>query len=276
MVPYVLFWLVSMIPYRELYSFWMTKTFVPLTRDEILGLVLGGHWLADHSNIFVLWYLQLYFIAYFPFELIVRTRRKSIMILACLVIGAVTVPFQRLLPGRPVFHINVLPAAVVFMLLGYLFSYLLDTYEIICQAKKNMAIGGLLVVVGAGISARHFGSIADVISWLYYVGAALTIVGYYILSSRFENKRAVQIIGENTLYIMWLHWLTLDWAQRMSAAIMQGVGLVSPFIQNVLCVLVSLTICCGLIEAWRLSLVPVRKILAGISKRSDRQEKIAG
>ena len=51
-----------------------------------------------------------------------------------------------MVPGRPVFHINVLPAALTFMMIGYGFKYLIDKdLHLYDKIKGNYAIACVMI-----------------------------------------------------------------------------------------------------------------------------------
>lgn len=150
LIPYVVFWAVNNLIYYPVFRFLTTHTLPSFGWNNVLGLILGGHWLADYSSDFQLWFLQLLFIASIVFEFIVRYCRKPLMVIVFFLVAWVTLPFQSMFPGRPVFHINVLPSALVFMLTGYFFHALLEHNDILQSLKSNLPIGCVLLILGGG------------------------------------------------------------------------------------------------------------------------------
>lgn len=70
----------------------------------------GGYWLEITGN-FSLWFLHLLFIAEILFCLEVKFLPQYVVII--IVFG--TLKFQAMFPESPIYHINVLPAALVYM-----------------------------------------------------------------------------------------------------------------------------------------------------------------
>lgn len=97
-------------------------------------LVIIGHtgynlwgWLEISGN-FPLWYLHLLFIAVLIFYMIVRFSSRWFIYTIGVFLAGITLWFQQLLPERPMYHINVLPCALVYMIAGYI-SYLKKIYK---------------------------------------------------------------------------------------------------------------------------------------------------
>lgn len=203
LLPYVIFWVISVFLYNNIFYLATAHKFAPsLGIKEVKGLLFGGHWLADHSNNFPLWYLQLYFIAIILFEVLVRYLHPLFLWIAFFLISYVTIPFQNLLPGRPIFHINVLPMALSFLLVGYAFQWMLKKIKMLDELTNRYAVGGTLILFGFLMSMKHGGYISQINSYLYISGAICTIIGFYILSNIFVKCKLLQNIGKNSLYIL--------------------------------------------------------------------------
>lgn len=251
LVPYLIFWFISMVIYRQL-STWIgthQPVLVMINFDEIKGLLLGGHWLADYSNNFPLWYFQLFFIASIMFEFIIRYFDRILKTVSFFALFFITIPFQTLLPGRPVFHINVLPAALTFMLMGYFLHWFIDKNAE--HLNANICFAALLLLIGWKFSTLHYGDISHIKSIWYFVGAFCTICGYYIICGYLPQCIAISYIGKNTRYILGLHRLTASLASAVAIFLMQGIGLENTFIQNCLTVLISLLLSCGWLEMYK-------------------------
>ena len=112
---------------------------------NLKDLIFSGQWLAEHSGNFTLWCLQLlYFVASKFFEIIAVYLNKSF---AVLFLCYSTVTIQSIMPVRPIFHINVLPAALVFMRLGYGFRYMLvhsRSVDYYLKSRLSVGIFGLI------------------------------------------------------------------------------------------------------------------------------------
>ena len=165
---------------------------------------------------FPLWYLPLYFVTAIIFDLLVRNKKveKFLPIFVVLFI-AITVPFQNLIPGRPALHINVLPAGLAFMGLGYLFNKYIK--------KQNLPdlVAYVCLVIGILISQVNGGNISEINSAIYYVGAICSIYFFYSITKG-NNNKILAYIGKNSLIIYGIHslifstlWIFLPIVQKI-------------------------------------------------------------
>ena len=261
LLPYLLFWFVTSVLFRNLYNIILSGSTVFYGWNALKGLLLGGHWLAEYSNNFPLWYLQHYFIACIVFELMVRYLRPVLKIAAGILLLLATVPLQAAMPVRPVFHINILPAALVFMLAGYGFRFLLQRKPAVGQLCGFWPAGFLLMLLGWGISSVHKGNIATIRSYLYFVGALCTIVGLYIISDKLKSLRVLEYIGQRTLYIMGLHMMMLAGAALLVPRLLPVAAL-----QNPVQICLALLLCCIAADIW----MATRRFLSRLVQRSTR------
>lgn len=158
----------------------------------------------------------------------------------------ITIPFQTAVPGRPVFHINVLPAALVYMLLGYGIHMLID----VKSNKIHISHGILLIFVGWRMSNTYGGAISQIGNLCYFFESFCTIIGILILVTRAKKILFLEYIGERSLFIMGLHALVFQWATEFTDYIKQGVGFNSDFIYHILMVGVTIIICCSIADAY--------------------------
>lgn len=250
-IPYVVFWFISVL-YAYGYGFALYKELPkPIELEAYKGLLLGGETLYLNTNNFPIWYLQFYFIGSIVFEFIIRYFNKYFKVITFIILLIVTIPIQKAIPGRPIFHIDVLPSALIYMLFGYYFKHLLDNKKLE-EVKSNIPIGIFILVFGWGISMRYGGSIADVGGYSYLVGAALIIVGLYILSVKLINSKKLLYIGEKTLYILGLHCLTRDICSSFTRFIFECIGLKQPFLENVVVVILTIILCCAAAELYKI------------------------
>ena len=250
LIPYVVFWFISVVVYANILSLVQTHQLYPFGMNQIKGLLLSGHWLSDSSYNFPLWYLQHFFIAVIAFELIIRYFNKPLKIAVFVFLMWVTLPFQAFLPGRPAFHINVFPAALSFMLMGYGFHALLAKKNV-PWLKHNIVIGALLLIAGYLISTIHYGNISRINSYLYFIGALCTIIGLYIFSGKLTASKILLYLGANTLFILGLHNLTLRHCLRLADLIFETLRVDLPLLENTLAIAISLALCCGAAELYR-------------------------
>lgn len=245
LLPYFLFWIVSMI-ISELENYNYCHSFFAITKNHIMGLLLGGHWLADNSINFPLWYFQLYFIASIFFYCIIRWIKGKWKILAFFILIVMTVPFQTIITGRPIFHINVLPAALVFMLFGYIFH----EHEFALDSVKGTVVSIFVLIIGWKVSTTHYGNIAAIGSNIYYIEAFCTIIGLYFISKRMEGCILFQYFGERCLFILGLHSLFTSVAYNLSCYILNNFGMTNEFVINVGTVFFTMILCCGCYEIY--------------------------
>lgn len=249
LVPYLGFWFISVIIFNNLYQLVHFKQWFPIGFNELKGLVLGGQWLHEHSNNFGLWFLQMHFIASVLFEVIVRYFDTRMKILAFLLSITTIVPFQTLLPGRPVFHINILPAAISFMFIGYYLSHVISKKGWMVKVRDNNFIGVFLMILGWRLSIlNHYGDISHIMSLLYIAGATLTILGLYILCGRLTNVKILNYIGAKTLHILGLHGITFITLKSL----IDAVGMSNDYVVAITTVTLSIISCCGMVEIYDL------------------------
>lgn len=248
--PYVAFWLVDMIlcfilpllTGRELFCFgW----------PQIEGLLLGGRYLSDTSNNFPIWYLQLMFLVSIAFEGILRLKLKGAFLSIGVVLTLITIPFQTLLPGRPAFHINILPAALVFMMLGYWSRNFLNN-RVPLRPFVSFLLGIILIACGALISFPYDTNVSDIRRLTYFPGALCTVWGLYLLCCLLQHIPLLCYLGNNSLYILGLHSLFWDPAYAFASQICTALPIHSSTLETLLAVIVGITLSCILKELWHL------------------------
>lgn len=194
--------------------------------------------------------MQLYFIAAIFFELIIRYCNKWLKIIVLIILVFVTIPIQSLLPGRPVFHINVLPAALTFMYLGYGFKYLIENTKIMDDFESKLSIAVLALVIGYMVSSIDYGNIAQINGYHYFIGAFFTIVGFFILSGKFTNVGFLKSLGKNSLFILGLHTLALQMFQGVANYITMGIGITNVLVSHIVLVTIVLVTTYGVTEIY--------------------------
>lgn len=190
---------------------------VPVTAGAVLkALVLSGGYLDKIPlNNFPLWFLPHLFlldlVAYGLTRLgrLLPTRRGRQVAAAalCAVLVVVTLPLQKLLPGRPAFHINVLPASLAFWLLGWLCEPALRS-----GAWNRWAPRLCLPMLIAGYIPHAMnggGNISYILGVNYYFGAVCSILGYYSLSQRLRSP-FLAYIGRNSMLFLGLHMYVIS------------------------------------------------------------------
>lgn len=249
-IPYLVYWVISMIIFLNIfYLFYFHKLAPAININNIKGLILGGGYLADNSNNFPLWYLQHYFIAVIIFEIIRRYIKDKYKIIILIIISLLIIPIQTYLPGRPIFHINVLPAALTFMLIGYEFKRLLTSKEKVFT-KTNNFLGITLLFLGYVISTKNYGDVSKIKSYYYIIGATLTIISLYILSGNIKENKLLEYIGANTLPILCLHSLVIPVIGKIPNEILLNLGIKNLMLENIILVTISIVVSITLYEIY--------------------------
>ena len=205
LIPYYIFLTISIIFSETIVSYIFTKQIfiAPLDLIDVLkAYFLSSAYLDEIPCFnFPLWYLPLFFIATIIFDLLVRNKKtEKYLPIAITILIIITVPFQNLFPGRPALHINVLPAGLVFMGLGYLFNKYLKKEEL------PDILAYVCLVIGILIASINGGDISKINNVIYYLGAVCSIYFFYAITKD-NNNKILAYIGKNSLIIYALHAL---------------------------------------------------------------------
>lgn len=170
-------------------------------------LILGGGYLENIN--FPLWFFELYFICRITYYCVrtIRGFNKRLYELIILVILITTEPFQTYVSGRPPFHINVLPAGIVFMAIGSFYAeieYRVCTYNFVRQYDELIA--WLFGFLGICVAYYFPGNIANIGTLMYILGAVASVGAIYILAKHFDSN-VLCFFGKNSIYILGLHGL---------------------------------------------------------------------
>jgi fucose 4-O-acetylase-like acetyltransferase len=211
LVPYVAFFVFSVLWTQIVYAL---ATGAPVFSFPIGGKGLltafflsGGYAEAIPLNNFPLWFLPLAFIASLGlYGLVKYLRSTKWLLIATIVITLLTLPLQDFLTGRPAWHINVLPAALAFMLIGYLYA----RHEQRLRRLRGAAVGIGFVATGYATSLLcPIGSnIAHVATYVYFLSAILSTYGYFLLA-RESGSAVLAHLGKYSLHYFSLHALVL-------------------------------------------------------------------
>lgn len=176
---------------------------IPITK----AFFLGGGYLEAADISFPLWFFQLYFIAVVVFYLIRKVKYKAcnvyyivIMCIACSIL-----PIQKVISGRPAYHINALPAALIFMEIGAIYYNVKGKLERIFKSGQIREACGLILLWG-GVVICYFwpGNIANIGNFMYILGAVFTVYAFY-LSIYTYTGRVLSFLGEKSMWILGLH-----------------------------------------------------------------------
>lgn len=216
---------------------------VPLDWGEVLQayFLSGGYLEKIPCQNFPLWYLPLFFIATIIFDLLVRNKKvEKFLPIIVLILIAVTVPFQNLIPGRPALHINVLPAGLAFMGLGYLFN------KYIKNEKVPDLLAYVCLAIGILIASVNGGNISEINNVIYYVGAVCSIYFFYAITKD-NNNKLLAYIGKNSLIIYGLHALIFStFAYTFIYRFFRdrfGAGIMLMVVQIIYTLIISIGIC---------------------------------
>lgn len=205
LIPYFILLTISILFIETVMAYiYFGKVFViPLDWVKVLqAYFLSGGFLENiPCQNFPLWYLPLFFIATIIFDLFVRNKKvEKFLPIIVLILIAISVPFQNLIPGRPAFHINVLPVGLAFMGLGYLFN------KYIKNEKVPDLVAYACLFIGILVASLNGGNISEINNVIYYVGAVCSIYFFYSITKD-NNNKLLEYIGKNSLIIYGLHAL---------------------------------------------------------------------
>ena len=211
LLPYVVFFFLSLLIIFFLYhdkpSVWTGGLSVPAV---LKALVLsGGYLIRIPLYNYPLWYLPHLFVA----DLIFYWLRRGFALLpriwlqrtaagaVALALMLVTLPVQAALPYRPILQIDAMPAALSFMLLGWLLEPLTrcKAWDLAPWLCPVLLLGGWLLQ-----SLNDGGSISSSHSLLYYPAALSSILGWYCVSQRFRSP-ILAFIGQESILFLGLH-----------------------------------------------------------------------
>lgn len=203
LLPFVGFWSVSVI--IQMYNSQQAGVTLDLS-ECIKGMLLGGRYLEVTGN-FPIWFLQLIFIAEIIFFIEIKYFPKIVIFLTSIIMFFATLRFQEMFPGRPPYHINVLPCALVYLAVGYV------SYKLFNEKKYNSTIGILLLVIGWYLQLEYSGNVSQINSYWYYVESICSIMGLYILAKNIKiNVKILAKAGRLSLYIMGFHSVLASYA----------------------------------------------------------------
>lgn len=249
-VPFIIFCLVSLgVSEWRLYK--MSRMFFPIESGHIKALFLGGGYLADYSINFPLWFFHTLFIAYVCMFFLIKLNR-NLKIFVFILMYFITIPFQTVVPGRPIFHINVLPAALVYMLFGYGLHELLN----VINKKIHISFGIVLLFIGWYTSRTYGGNIAQIGSLYYYFESFCTISGLYVILDHLKSAKILEYIGERSMFILGCHILVLERASEFVEYIKQSVGFYNDFIWHVFTVCITVILCCSFSDIFKITSTP--------------------
>ena len=186
----------------------------------LLGLITGNSFIVSGpSN--PLYFVLLLFISQMVIFLFVKLSKGSKGVVFALVFGLTVIPMMT--GGKPVvWHLNVAPTAMLFMLIGrflmdcYISSrkvlrrLKLPVYIAVCVAV--LIVGGVLGVYN-GRASIH-GNIFGDQYMIFVISAVLTSVAFALLVMLMPSVGIFNFIGKNTIFLLGVHEVMLTCVGR--------------------------------------------------------------
>ena len=206
-IPYVVLFAISLFYGHVIVRYVFGQYVIPFEwRPTIKALLFSSEWLNTVPTFnFALWFLPIFLISSVAFQFVQLLRSRTwlyVSVAVLLLIGSL--PFQMLLPGRPVLNINVLPVALVLMCAGYLL-------------KKHVRLDGLSAWIYAGLIAVSLavaftipGNISNIRSYLYFPSAIASFVVYLALARFSVASRFLLYVGRDSLILFGIQGLVAN------------------------------------------------------------------
>ncbi|MEO4054123.1 acyltransferase family protein [Solibacillus sp. CAU 1738] len=242
LIPYTVLFVISLLFGYLIKPLLLDRSAIP--EIDILQIIKafifsGGELTTINLYNFPLWFLPCLFLVEILFWMLSKIKRDMFFLGTILLIAAITLPFQMYFLGRPPFHFNVIPAALVFMGIGYLFKK---------YSKINVP---LIFVVTALVSSilimynnlgAHIANIKNPIN--YFTSALLSIMVYYHCVKSISEKNILVWLGRNSLELFGIHSLVIvTYSYLPLERYFGNFGLISFFIFNA----INIVIICSVI-----------------------------
>ena len=200
LIPYIVFVLIS-LAYGHIVVRLMGEYVVPFDlSDTLKALIFSSEWLNSVPTFnFALWFLPIFFIANICFYFLQLVEIKTIYLSIIATLFLVSLPFQELVPGRPILSINVLPVALVLMGLGYIWANWFKSPNI------SYIFIFIFVCFSIWLTIEQPGNIANIDSYWFYLSALLSILIYQKLAIDLKESRILLFLGANSLIVYGLH-----------------------------------------------------------------------
>ncbi|KQZ82084.1 hypothetical protein ASD56_14435 [Microbacterium sp. Root166] len=202
-LPYVVLFCVSLLYGHLIVRYVFGEYVIPFDFvDSVKALLFSSEWLNSVPTFnFALWFLPIFFISTLVFWVLQRVRDMRIYVPLIVIIALSALPFQSMLPGRPILAINVLPVALAFMGFGFLLRRWVPVGRI-----PWLALVGLFGV--SIILAWQFpGNVAGVGTLWYFPGAVASFIVYLRIARDIESSSFLAYVGEYSLLMFGLHSL---------------------------------------------------------------------
>jgi fucose 4-O-acetylase-like acetyltransferase len=202
-LPYLVLFSLSLVYGHLVVRYVFGQYVIPFElRPTLKALVLSSEWLNTVPTFnFALWFLPLFLMVSIAFSALQRIRNLPVYVALVLALAASSIPFQELVPGRPVLSINVVPVGLVFMASGYL-------------VKRFVPVRSLGFFVALPIFAftlwvawAHPGNVAAIASYWYFAGALASVILYLRVAQDMASSAFLAFIGRNSLIVYGIHGL---------------------------------------------------------------------
>lgn len=205
-VPYlVLFW-VSIGYGYFIVKYVFGQYVIPFEwKPTLKAMLFSSEWLNSVPTFnFALWFLPIFFIASVAFQLLQKLYKRKAYYFAVVLLIAVSVPVQTLLPGRPILNINVLPVALSLMALGYLLRRFAPSGHV--SGWVVFGCLGLTLLVALLVP----GNVSRITEYWFFPAAIASFVVYRHFAQLLQGSDFLNFIGRNSLLIFGLHGLVAN------------------------------------------------------------------
>ena len=228
-IPYIIFFILSFLINNLLFEKISLKFAIKV-------FILNGEYLGYIKN-YALWYLPTFFVISIIFYYLSKLKSKKLLSLILLLFALITVPTYNFLSNAfdiiP-FSIQVIPAGLFFMGIGYI-------YKNVKLPKINLTIiyiiSPILFVLGLLLSIHYNGQILFINSYKYIVSAIL-IIQFIILITQKCSGKSIEYIGKHSMIILGLHRIILFIIDKY---ILKTIYIQNPILQLIYSFIISIT-----------------------------------
>lgn len=202
-VPYLVLFVIALLYGHLVVRYVFREYVIPFEWGPTLrALVFASDWLNTVPTFnFALWFLPIFFIASIVFPLLQKIGNRWVYGAVVLALAIASLPFQDLIPGRPIVNINVLPVALVLMACGHVFRKHLDI------ARVNVFALMALFAFTIWAAFTHAGNISAIGSYWFFPLALGSFVLYLRLGHALRSSPFFIFVGTNSLLMFGLHGL---------------------------------------------------------------------
>ncbi|NTV38398.1 MAG: acyltransferase family protein [Demequinaceae bacterium] len=202
-IPYLVLFAVSLFFGHVVMRLVFRQYVIPFElRPTVKAVLFSSEWLNTVPTFnFALWFLPLFLVVSIAFSLLQLIRYLPAYLAAVAALAVVSIPFQELVPGRPILAINVVPVGLVFMACGFLVKRYLPAVRVGFFAAAPIFAFTLWAAL------THPGNVAAIGSYWYFPSALASALLYRRLAQDLESSSILGFIGRNSLLVYGLHGL---------------------------------------------------------------------